>query len=221
MGVYYLDKDERKGRELDIYAYRIFSTTTDTRYLSCHIDFAVEVKASKEPVIFFSSPSSSYEGGKGYSLLHWKNNLDRHCLSYQDIEQFRPLSKTNRLARNFATAKGSSSNILAGSLSAVKAAVSYQEQCNEKYDENSRDICFFVPILVIDGPIFECFMEPGSNKLGAEEVQELVLMQHYISDAYGSLSCRVHVCTMAALAGVLLSYAEWGERLIDVMSEET
>lgn len=93
----------------------------------------------------------------------------------------------------------------------------YVSECNEAYSELSHDVFFFLPILIVDGPVFECYFEKGSSDLKAGEVNELVFMQNYLSPSYGRVTTRVTVLTLSALAGSLVAYEQWGLHMIQTM----
>ncbi|WP_430386118.1 hypothetical protein [Blastomonas fulva] len=213
--VYYIDKDEGVGRELDLYAYRIHSDTSEKPEVHCLINFCVEVKKTQDPFVFFSSKARNHEGGKGWSMFRWSHNVDSVALSYKDIERIKPMSSPTLLARSYAALKdGKTQQIRSGILSAVKAAIHYTEECDERWSDGSRDICFFLPIVVVDGELFECYFEKGNPDLQSRQVHSLVYMQNYISPHYGKISNSVYVFTKEGFAQVLKDYASWGEDML-------
>ena len=218
--VYYIDKDEQKGRELDIHAYKSFHHTTTKPEVTCYIQLCIEVKKTTDPFIFFSNRAKKYEYGSGYSLFNWKNKVSNKVLSYKDIEKFRPFAAPSLIARSYCSFKdGKTQQIQGGILSAVKGAFHYKEECNETYSDYSRDICFFLPVLIVDGPLYECYFEDGSNELTAEPEDTLVYMQNYLSSNYGSISSRVTVITPSALPAYLKACTDWGAHMHSVMIE--
>ena len=214
--VYYIDKDEKKGRELDIHAYKIFSDLEGIE-LQCYVQFCVEVKKTSRPFIFFTNQRRRYEGGSGFALLNWRNKITKHVLRYEDIEQARPMASPERMARSYCDLSGKTEQIQGAVLSAVKGAIHYRDGCNETYSEKSRDICFFIPMIVVDGFLYECFFEGGSSELKAEPVNSVVYMQNYMSESYGKISTRVTVITSSALPAFLQSCHDWGAHMLSVM----
>ncbi|MBV7258882.1 hypothetical protein [Erythrobacter crassostreae] len=216
--VYYIDKDEGVGRELDLYAYRIDNDISEKPEVHCLINFCIEVKKTQDPFVFFSSKARSHEGGKGWSMFRWSHNVDSAALGYKDIEREKPLSSPDRLARSYAAFKdGKTQQIRSGILSAVKAAIHYTEECDERWSDGSRDICFFLPIVVVDGDLFECYFETGSPHLQTKQVHSLVYQQNYISPHYGKISNSVLVYTMKGFTEALEDYANWGQDILETL----
>jgi hypothetical protein len=213
--VYFIDKDEGKGRELDIEAYRIFNATASKPEATCLIQLLIEVKKTKDPFLFFSSERGIVEAGAGYGVFHWKNNISHGYLSYRDIDRHKPLAAPLRFARAYSSFKDSKTQqIAAGVLSAFKAAVHYKEECDEKYSDTSSDIAFFIPIVVVDGEIYDCYIDSATSELTSEPVDALVYRQNYHSNAYGRLSNRVNIIRASALPQYIDMYRTWGEDIV-------
>lgn len=215
--VYYIDKDEKKGRELDISAWRGFQHIESQPAVTCGIQLCVEVKRTREPFIFFTDPPGRFETGGGYGLCRWTHNMDRFVMSYGDIEAVRPLRKPTRLGRTYSALKeGKAQQIQSGVLSAVKAAIHFKETCEERYSDGSRDIVFFMPIMVVDGELHECFLDEH-GELTTQQVEEIVYRQNYLSEHYGSVSHHVYVMTLAAFEKRIAEFGVWGQHMADVM----
>lgn len=216
--VYYIDKDENKGRELDLSMYRLFCETSQKPEVTCMITLCVEVKRTQDPFIFFcSDQKDQYEGSAGYGIFNWNRNIDRFVLSFQDIDKLRPMSKPVRLARSYTSFKtGKAQHIQSGIISAFKAAIHAKNACNEAYSNTSGEICFFIPIVVVDGPMYQCFYDK-SNELVAEEVQNVVYKQNYHSPNYGRVSSNVLVIDINFFKYQLSKFDRWGEHILSVM----
>jgi hypothetical protein len=216
--VYFIDKDENKGRELDIEAYRIFNEIETKPETACIIQLLIEVKKTKDPFLFFSSTRRRFEPGMGFGNLHWSHNVTQGILSYDEIEKYKPLSTPKRIGRSYSAFKdGKTQQIAAGIISAFKSAVHFKEGCNERYSDESSDIAFFVPIMVVDGDIYDCYLDPSTYELTAEPTDALVYQQNYHSEAYGQLSSRVAVIRVSALLAYLNAYLVWGEHIAKTM----
>ncbi len=209
--VYYYDKDEGKGREIDIVATLVSYDKHESQpYVSCRIYLCIEIKKTADPFIFFSSKHRKFERGAGFSTLNWLNNIDNRILKYDQIENKRPMSAPSYLARSYMALKdGKTQQIRAGVLSAVKGAIHFREECNEGYDDHSKDICFFMPILVVDGEIYQCNHEEAGNKLQVQATNELVYVQNYLSEQYGKISSRVYVYTLDRFIDAVSQFDEW------------
>lgn len=218
--VYFIDKDEGKGRELDIRAYKIFASTKVKPEVTCMITLCIEVKKTAEPFIFYTSERGKLDGSAGYGNFHWKNKINRRVLSYHDIERKRPMSSVERLARSYSCFKtGQTQHIQSGIISAFKAAIHERDRCDETYSDTSGDVCFFVPIMVVDGPIYECFFEKGDEKLTAREINEVVYCQNYHSGNYGRVSNNVYVMNLARFGERLPDFTAWGASMLAVMEQ--
>lgn len=218
--VYFIDRDEGKGRELDLRAHMIFSSTNTNPQVRCMVTLCIEIKKTADPFIFYTNKKGKHDGPAGYGILHWKNNVDRFVLSYQDIEIKRPMMAAERVARSYSCFKnGQTQQIQSGIISAVKAAIHERDDCNEVYSDLSGDLCFFVPIMVVDGPLYECFFEEGKDNLTAREIDEVVYIQNYNSVNYGHISSNVHVMNLNTFDTRLSDFAAWGEHMLDVMAQ--
>jgi hypothetical protein len=212
--VYFIDKDEGKGRELDIEAYKIFHEIGSEPEATCLIELLIEVKKTKDPFLFFSSVPRMYESGFGYGVLHWKNNVDGNLLPFQELDRHKPLAKPSRIARSYSSFKdGKTQQIAAGIFSAFKAAIHYKDECEEKHSNTSSDIALFIPVVVVDGEIYECYLDELTSELTSQQVDSLVYQQNYHSTAYGELSNRVTVITASALPQYLAGYEKWGRHI--------
>ncbi len=214
--VYYIDKDEDKGRELDMLAYKNVVKVAQLPHVTCGVSLCIEVKKTKEPFIFFSNAPGKIEGGGGYSILKWLKKVDSTILPYKKLEDKRPFSIFKRISRSYTGVK-SEAQIKSGILSAFKAAVHWSENADETYSSSSFDIFFYIPLVVVDGPIYDCFYAEDGNELTAEKVDRVVYLQNYRSPNYGDINARVNVISIEALESVLEEYRIWIEDMHSTM----
>ena len=217
--VYYIDKDENKGRELDISSYKLYGWTDSEPPVTCSINLCIEVKKTTAAFLFFSnekqtikSAGNEYnlESGSGYGLLHWKQNIDRHVLPAHITEKKNPSSSIELISRAYCGySKGGEQNIKSGIHSAVKAAIYMKDNCDDRYTGDSRDITFFVPILVVDGEVFDCTLNQDGSELQSMKKDFLVYSQNYMSPKYGGIACRVNVVTLKHLKKHLSDLHTW------------
>ena len=217
--IYYIDKDENVGRELDIHAHFPFQSLSSCPEVTFRILLSIEVKKSKQPLIFFSSKPGSLERGVGYGALHWMSRVDRHVLSYHDIEKKRPLKNLPRLGRSYMSLKsGEQQQIKGGVISAFKAAIHDHQDADETYSQNSHDLCFYLPVLVVDAPLFECYFPDTSAELTAESIDYIEFVQNYMSTSYGSVRSRVSITTLGNLDTFLGQQKVWEEDILATMN---
>lgn len=208
--IYFNDKDEGKGRELDLQATTVAHNTHTDPKIWCSVELSIEVKKTQEPFIFFTSVRETVERGEGYAMIRFTHNVDNKVLPVGRLDSRKPLSRPVRLARTYVGAKnGGQSQIFSGVISAVKAALHSQETCEEVYNDTSRDIVLFVPMMVVDGPICEVYLDEDSGELKASEVDEVVYVQNYMSENYGEVTSQVVVVTMDRFERILPAYAAW------------
>ena len=130
---------------------------------------SIEVKKSEEkPWVVFSSPLDPFLGlGGGYGLLHHGHNVDSGILPYEAIMRKHPAQGASRLGRSLyvAFSAGETNPSAFGAIvSASKAAYAAHEkaaQCREEWSEDSVDITFYTPVVVVEGKLFECYLEIG------------------------------------------------------------
>ncbi|MEG3168827.1 hypothetical protein U1737_11575 [Sphingomonas sp. LB3N6] len=218
--IYYVDKDEGKSREIDIHAYHGNRETVRQPYITCGINLCIEVKKTSDPFVFFSSTPGVVERGAGYSHLHYKQKVDNNILPYNEIDNHKPMGTPLMFGRSYASLKeAKTAHIQAGIMSSVKGAIHFTDSCSERYNDKSLDISFFVPIVVVDGILMECYLESDDGELIVRGVNSIVYMQNYLSNAYGSVGTRVHVITLTALESQLIEYMQWGKAMHKVMVE--
>lgn len=216
--IYYIDKDERKGRELDIVAHRAFSDYSLTPKINMWIYLCIEVKKSKEPEIFFSNYAGRFEPGRAYGLLHWKHRINNSILHWKEIEECKPLGDQKRIARSYMSFKDQGTQKLkSGILSAFKGAIYMAENCEERYDESSHDLCFFMPLVVIDGSIAECYFDKLDGNLIGRYVDNIAYAQNYRSESYGEVRGNVIVTNIINLSNLLGKFEVWGRSMLTSM----
>lgn len=215
--VYFIDKDENKGRELDIRAYRIFNSIDEKPEINAMLNLCIEVKKTSEPFIFYANESTIFEGSRGYGIFNWSNNVNSEVLPYKDLELLRPFRLMSRVSRSYSSFKdGKTSHIQSGVLSAFKAAIHLKDNCDETYSDRSGDICFFIPMVVVEGNLYECYLN-DVNEVTAEQVSELVYIQNYESSQYGRISQSVYVVTLDGFPKIMEEFNAWGESLRSVL----
>lgn len=218
--VYYIDKDEDKGRELDALAYFGSRYTKDGEEVTCNIHLCIEVKKSAHPFIFFSNSPREYEGGTGYSMLKWMQGINNSILPYRNFVAKQPLIRPERICRSYTLSKGGGeSQIKSGIISAFKAAVHWSETTEEPYNDTSKDLSLFIPILVVDAPLYECYFPDDSSELAAKKTSHLVYLQHYHSKKYKEISTRVNVVSLDYLPSLLQSYKAWSQNIVDTIKD--
>jgi hypothetical protein len=208
--VYFMDKDEVKGREVDISAGSVEMCTTKKPEISVYNELLIEVKQSKSyPWVIFSSPKDVLDAG-GYSLLHWKKRVSSGMLTAQSIEAKRPGARSERIGRSSyrAMTKSDTATIAEAILSATKAAIHACDECDEQYSDNSYDIVFFTPVVIVDGELFDCFVDQN-DELSIHKCEYMSFRQIYMSDKYEERGFNVDIVTQDKFPEYLIAQETW------------
>ena len=176
--VYYIDNDESKGRELDILAHK--TSWKEERKFLWFADnvLAVECKKSDKPWVIFTSPKDGDDDNNIFLYDHiverdiempiwtsdtiWETVID-------PVSAINPLFNHSRIGRTYFVPFTNSENseIIYKSLTtAVKATIAIKE--NSGYG-GSR-VIFYYPTVVLQGRLFESYLENGESKLVETEI---------------------------------------------------
>lgn len=83
---YYIDKDELKGREIDLIASYFLSNPKSDNYFELHYIMPIEIKlANKKPWVFFTTEVTSLENFKGYPLIKNSTGLRNAHHKYYSV----------------------------------------------------------------------------------------------------------------------------------------
>ncbi|MBO1306137.1 hypothetical protein JZO70_08190 [Enterococcus sp. 669A] len=192
-GSYYIDKDENKGREIDVIA-EIHKDQLISKEATLEVVFSLilEIKESKKkPWIFFTSDATSlidstipkkYTSG-GFETKPYRLNslLRKYTVKAQD-----------RIGRNFYigfSGNGARDDIYK-SLSGLTKALNHFMETDTNKDNKSEDRLFryFEPIVIIKGDLFEAFI----NKKGTMELEESNYIQTYFNYLSPNYSNNAH-----------------------------
>jgi hypothetical protein len=174
-GASYLDIDTGKSRELDIIAIKSKSDKSTDFHLVFHLN--IQVKSSKRPWVIFSSPSG--KTNVGWLISHAIFNfLPNEHLPYPQIGQGLMRTGRIRIGTAFHEAFKSpqeSSQIYEAVVSACKATLSQKLEFEGEFESESEEdkekfypngmkfLRVFVPLVVIDGQLFEAFLDDNGD----------------------------------------------------------
>ena len=201
-GLYYLDEDEGKGREIDIRALKNEKTgkfnlpsgsLVETMVRNCLL---IECKKSDQPWVFFTSNQNSYDKelvqldclgfDKGY-FWHADAKL------YKYISAVHPFAFSSMRGRShfepFKSGEGTET-IFKATTTAVKATLFTMKS---KFAAGMGSACFYYPIVIYDGNLFEAFLM--KNKINLKKTELVFLSYFYTSQIYGAQSFIVSVLT--------------------------
>lgn len=181
---YFMDTDENKGREIDIISRWFQHKECDNKTIRVNVSLIIEVKKSQDkPWVVFTSPRE-YREVTGYMLLHRQNKVDETILRTDEIERHRPgrnLPRIGRTAYRAMTRSNDDSQVSAAVMSAVKAAIHARDAISLVRDDGAHEIEFFCPVVVLDGELFECYLDEY-GEIVAESTRFLKYRQSYIFD---------------------------------------
>ena len=198
--VYYIDKDEGKGREIDIVASRHrHRLKKDARWFVIH-NLTIECKKSEKPWVIFSSLAGGdddqnlfmVDSPYGMELEAWNDESDWDV--FDDIEKIHPMLKCKRQGRNYFVPFANFENsetIFKALTTSVKAAIAIKET-KLSYSNEDR-LCFSYPIVVLQGKLFEAYLENDDIKI--QEIQMIPVNFRYISANYAGEPFLVPIVT--------------------------
>ncbi len=215
--IYFVDKDEGKGREYDLRALKNEEINLDGRKHYVRHCLLVECKRSaKRPWVVFTSPVNSYdqEPCELYVAGAIKEKLIKEEL-YQ-IKEHPVFSPPRRGRSYFEPFKGAEDGeaVFKALTTATKALVDAVES---SFAAGGNSICFYYPIVLFDGILFEAYLENKAIRL--ERTNHLAVSMFYRSATYKEILVTVPIVTRAGLTDFIgrldavLGY--WGKTLCD------
>lgn len=216
--VYYIDSDEQKGREIDLRWLRNVRIGPLEGPASVWVRYslAIECKRATKPWVFLTSPRASYDQEIGSALYY---GLPRLALSQDELKRARerhPMFRSHSLGRGFFEAFKSEekeSRIFGAVVTAVKATLAARQE--EFAATSGNSICFYYPLVIVDGPMFEGRLENGS--VVAQEVSRTVVSFSYASPAYGDQQLLVPVIRIEEMAAFVDELDEVHEYVADCL----
>ena len=76
-----------------------------------------------------------------------------------------------------------------------------------------------MPVLVVDGPLCECYVNEETGDLHGSTAEEIVYVQNYLSDNYGDVSSQVYVVTLKRFEEIIEGYRTWADSIVDKLIE--
>lgn len=188
--VYYLDRDENKGREVDLRGLRNEFFAVDRKPYAVRHCVLVECKKSvSRPWVVFTSPSVSYD----------QNVLDLHCNGtrgpiwrIQTVEDYsnaqdshpwfgRP-ERGRAFFEPFSSGADANQTIFKALVSVVKASIEVRRSWFGGGGRGRPSICFYYPIVVLDGLLYTATI--GTAGLEIETADAVPVSLYYRSSAY-------------------------------------
>ena len=199
--VYYIDQDEGKGREIDIRAVKNYDFVhNQEKYFVRHCLLLECKRMLRRPWVIFTSPATGYDRGLGEPFargLPSSKWMDKGLGPI--LEKIHPVFQYRRRGRGFTELfKGEDTrgtdNVFRSVVTAAKAAAATHKS---KFASGARNICFFYPMVVLDGELWDAHLNgPAMDAIQAEAV---VVSFHYESPTYKNERLLIPVVTTGHL----------------------
>lgn len=207
--LFFLDRDEGKGRESDLRALKNFVVSESPKCWVRHC-LLIECKKSTHPWVVFTSPVTPYD--RSIATPHFRggseNERDRFFLDGAGaFESQHPLVNEWRRGRGFFEAfnkdqksgTARSESIFKSLVTCAKATI---EMSRSAFAADGQSICFYYPVVVFDGNLFEASMQGGSIR--AQPCEKVVVSFSYRSAAYDEETFYIPIITTPALRAFLI-----------------
>lgn len=216
--LYYIDRDEGKGREIDLRALKNFRFEKhDIEYFVRHYLFIECKKSIDKPWVILSSPITEYDmnvfeiDDRGFS----ESGKASRIIFDEKVEEIHPFKLCSRRGRSYFEAFRSSEigeQIFKALTTSVKALIATRDT---RPDDWHNDICFYYPLIVLEGKLFEAYYE--HNDVCVAEAEIVIVSFFYESLKYQRQTFAVPIVTETALPNFVskldLVLNLWGEKL--------
>jgi hypothetical protein len=201
---FYIDKDENKGREIDLITdFTLSHEENVEEYLEVNFNFVIEVKKEKtKPWVVFMTEANHIEKAIGLPKTIVSRNILRNHLN----RSFHKGNQTvhDKIGRNAIEGFNSSSkrDKIFSSLCNTTKAVSHATQSSfiKKDESTDKLIAYFEPVIVVDGELISaCFDD--KQELSMKEENYLQMKFNYLSPNYPEKHGRIiHVVKLGYLS---------------------
>jgi hypothetical protein len=185
--IYFVDKDEEKGREVDIRALK--NDFLDTRRVVRHCLLIECKKSSSRPWVFFTSEVASYDQNvtdilcHGIDYSHWLRTMTEA----REMQERHPWFREPERGRSFFepfSSGGTDTNqtINKAILGAIKACIEAHQTNFASDYVGVRNATFYYPIVVFDGELFTANLSGGD--LVVRPTDSVLVSAHYRSAKY-------------------------------------
>jgi hypothetical protein len=219
---YFIDQDENKGREIDMQVHNNLSIAMPKRVFVWSM-LSVEIKKSEKPWIVFTSKRKMGDILGGYGLIHHTHNVDPDQFTARDIDRAHPSINYKYFGRNgYVAFSGNNSQIFSAIVSATKASIEEHrlaEEHKEAYDENSLDVVFYTPLVVLDGKLFSACLDM-KGEIELQEAQHIAYKFNYMSPSYEQHSYLVDIVTLDGLSTYIDKQEGWLESMLKTLSSK-
>ncbi len=226
---YYLDDDERKGREIDIAAYKNKFCKNKPFHIGVYIIAEVKNSSKDRPWIIFSVDFRYYDFVRGYARMYYTTHCNlQSFLTTEEIEIESGFSGYDKLGKSYCEAvedkeKEKPAKIFSALTATIKAS-EYIFARNKKIAESitpkeEKAINFFEPIIIFNGELYEAFLN-NEEKISLKEVSRALVSFDYKSPAYQRFHYGVQIITFRELPNYLSEKEKWLESLSKIVEDK-
>ncbi|TKJ47579.1 hypothetical protein CEE34_02930 [Candidatus Aerophobetes bacterium Ae_b3a] len=195
--LYYVDLDEDKGREIDLRALRNYDFKIESKQYFIRHCLLIECKKSSEkPWVIFTSPETPYDPGYldvDCSGADFDVNIKGLQKDFDQLKNIHPFCKYERRGRSFFEPfkkNPTGEAIVKALMSTVKASIGMRDN---KFASGGTSVCFFYPIVVFEGKLFEAYLNEG--KIEIIKTDRLMVSFFYESPKYKNERFTIPVIT--------------------------
>lgn len=149
---YYEDPEAGKSREIDV----VGRFTDEGGFIQAY--FVIECKKTSKPWILFTSDRAVYNRYRSFAIMTERAQAAvlKNMTAMKSIPWF---TKEGRVGHGITEAFTSGDDItFKAGMAATKAAISFL-----KSDLPQLAMAFYFPVVVVEGPLYECYLDESSN----------------------------------------------------------
>lgn len=207
---YFIDQDENKGREIDLRAYLCEQNTKIQPIVCVWLFLSIEIKKSEKPWVIFTSERSRFEKRFLDLLSHLHN--DGGLINTNLLKSKHPTLTSVRIGRtSHISFSHDTSTIFGAVVGATKATIDEHraaQRHGQKWSKDSIDVVFYEPLVVIDGSLFECYLNE-KQKMVVQKAKYIQYGLHYASPNYKAHQYMVDIVMLKYLDEYLSLREEW------------
>ena len=179
--LYYVDRDEGKGRELDIRAHRNFEIPHPNKTYWVRNCLLVECKKSKDPWVVFTSPRTYHDIDT--KTLDYQGTQTNDWLTAGLVEWLdgnHPFALYERRGRTSFTPFSNSRTLFKALIGAVKATIASKK---EGFSAGYGSVVFYYPLVVLEGELYEAHLNV-KNAIDLVKCDSVLFSFSYQSEKY-------------------------------------
>lgn len=221
----YLDKDQGKSREIDIIGYKVKYNDSELKSLRVGIHIIIEVKKSEKPwVVFCQEKKPRLYFGLGWGIINLRGNITSKELSYGEINSENRHFNSEIFGTSYYEAFKDPSNksqIYSSLISSCKAAVHQKEMNQKAYVEKSNgyEVDFFLPIVVLDGVLFNSTLNESGDPILSETSYSPIQL-NYSSNNYDHSFFFPEIVTLKGFCDHLKAIEKWHQNIFDSINNK-